>query len=355
MRKLGILAVLIVFIVGGNFVYWTSQLKPADNKKTQLIFELRPGSFKKVALDLQNQGIIRSAGAFSLYARIVGKTTQVRIGEYRVDSSMSAKEILDVITKGKSIPYDVTFQEGLNMFEYAQVLAKKNLVDEKLFLDLARNPAVAEELVGVRLPSLEGYLFPETYRLTKFTGEKEILQIMVSKTKAELNKIGDPRLKDPKSRHRFITLASIIEKESGASLERELVSSVFHNRLDKKMKLQSDPTIIYGAKYDQGIDILNIKRADISNPTRFNTYTIPGLPYGPISNPGREAIVAALHPAKSEYLYFVSYNNGTHYFSKTYKEHLSAVKKYQIDPSGRRGKSWRDLKKKNNPTKQKTI
>src|SRR5690606_30603419 len=180
---------------------------------------------------------------------------------------------------------------------------------EKLFLDLVRNPDVAEELIGHRLPSLEGYLFPETYKFTKFTGEKEILRIMVSKAKSVLKEIPDPRLKDEETRHRFMILASIIEKETGAGFERDIVSSVFHNRLKKKMKLQSDPTIIYGAKYDLNIDLANIKKSDILKPTRFNTYTMPALPFGPISNPGKEAIKAALKPAKSDYLYFVSYND----------------------------------------------
>lgn len=346
MKKVGILLVLIFVIVGGNLAYWSHQLNPVDSKKTEFIFELRPGSFKRVAQELQDQGIIRSAGAFSLYARLQGKTTEVRVGEYALNSSMTASEVLETITTGKSITYDVTFQEGLNMFEYAKILASKKLIDEKIFLDLARNPAVVEELLGVSLPSLEGYLFPETYKFTKFTGEKEILNIMVGKTKSILKAIDDPRLKDAKVRQRFIILASIIEKETGAGFERDKVSSVFHNRIEKKMKLQSDPTIIYGAKYDLGIDMANITRRDISKSTRFNTYTVPALPYGPVSNPGREAIIAALHPAKTEYLYFVSYNNGTHYFSKSYKEHLMAVKKYQIDPSGRKNKSWRDLKKK---------
>src|SRR6185312_975952 len=143
----------------------------------------------------------------------------------------------------------------------------------------------------------------------------------------------------------------IIEKETGAPQERPMISSVFHNRLRKRMKLQSDPTTIYGIwkRYDG-----NIHKSDLSTQNPYNTYFVPALPVGPISNPGREAIRAALNPATSDYLYFVSHNDGTHEFSTTYENHTKAVKKFQLDAKARAGKSWRDLYKKNQALSQPT-
>lgn len=145
------------------------------------------------------------------------------------------------------------------------------------------------------------------------------------------------------SRYEVLTLASMIEKETGAPQERPVISSVFHNRLTRKMKLQSDPTTIYGIwDHFDG----NLHKADMASDTPYNTYVVPALPLGPISNPGKASIQAALYPASTEYLYFVSHNDGTHEFTRTYEDHLSAVRKFQLDPKAREGKSWRDLAKR---------
>jgi UPF0755 protein len=143
-------------------------------------------------------------------------------------------------------------------------------------------------------------------------------------------------------------LASIIEKETGAPQERRLISSVFHNRLKKNMKLQTDPTVIYGMAALSGSVPNNIRKSDLLRPSKYNTYVIYGLPPGPITNPGKLALIAALNPEQSEFLYFVSQNDGTHVFTKTYNDHINAVKKFQMNPAARAGKSWRDLNKKSN-------
>jgi UPF0755 protein len=148
----------------------------------------------------------------------------------------------------------------------------------------------------------------------------------------------------------MITLASVVEKETGAPDERPIIASVFYNRLKKNMRLQSDPTIIYGLEMQRGKLVRNIHKSDILAKTPFNTYVISGLPLGPISNPGKEAILAALKPEKTEYLYFVSMNEGRHYFSRTYEEHEKAVRQYQMNAKERAGKSWRHLKDHPAPT-----
>ena len=189
------------------------------------------------------------------------------------------------------------------------------------------------------LPSLEGYLFPETYHITKYTDERTLIQQMVKRflqVYSEVIKKGktsNPII--PLKRHQIVTLASIIEKETGASQERPLISSVFYNRLEKKMLLQTDPTVLYGILDETKEMKKNITRKDLETPTRYNTYTNKGLPYGPIANPGRESLLAALQPAQSHYLFFVSRNDGTHYFSEKYQDHQQKVQQYQVHSRGR--------------------
>lgn len=353
MKKLKFFVTLTLAAIAGCSYFFSTQLRAPSEVSGKIIFEVHPGSFKKTAIQLEKEGIIKNAFIFTLYARLKNKHKGLRIGEYELDKDMNASEVLSLITSGKSIEYPVTFQEGLNIFEYAKILSDKKLVDEKKFLSLCKNPQFIKNMLGFEALSLEGYLFPETYKFSKFTNEEEILKSMVNNFKSTV-KIIDPDLFQDKKRLQFIiTLASIVEKETGANFEREKVASVFYNRLKKKMRLQSDPTIIYGQKFDLGVDLLNIKKEDINKPTRFNTYVVDGLPNGPISNPGKATIHATLRPAETDYLYFVSYNNGTHYFSKTYNEHIKAVHKYQLDKKAREGKSWRDLSK--SKTSAKTV
>lgn len=142
--------------------------------------------------------------------------------------------------------------------------------------------------------------------------------------------------------HKHVTLASLIEKETGTPEERSTISSVFHNRLRKKMRLQSDPTILYGILDQTGVMPKNIRKKDIRTHTKYNTYTVQELPHGPIANPGQKALEAAVNPESTDYLYFVSRNNGTHVFSKTLREHNKSVKKWQLNIKNRQGRSWRD-------------
>ncbi|HEY1078907.1 MAG TPA: endolytic transglycosylase MltG, partial [Bdellovibrio sp.] len=188
--------------------------------------------------------------------------------------------------------------------------------------------------------------FPETYMLTKFTDTKTLISNMVKRFLYVYNEVAPEAQVLGWPRHKVVTLASIIEKETGAPEERPLISSVFHNRMQKNMRLQTDPTVIYGKAEQTGKIEINITRADLTTPTRYNTYTITGLPPGPIANPGKEALLAAVKPAASEFLFFVSQNDGTHVFSVDYKGHESAVKRFQLDRKAREGKSWRDLNKR---------
>ena len=191
---------------------------------------------------------------------------------------------------------------------------------------MANDPEFIKSL-KLDVPNLEGYLYPETYLFTPGIDEAQLLRMLVEQFHNQL----DPALlKKAKqlnlNRHQLVTLASIIEKETGLVKEMPLISSVFHNRLRRGIPLQTDPTVIYGIKNFDG----NLTRNHLKTPTPYNTYMIKGLPPGPIANPGKAALNAAAEPAKSEYLYFVARGDGSHYFSKTLKEHNGAVRKYQL-------------------------
>lgn len=314
----------------------------------EVVFEVEPGkSFHAVADRLEKEGLILSSNKMRIVARLTGLDSKIKRGEYRLNRAMTPQEILSVLISGKSIQYPVTFPEGSNIFEMAAILESKNLFKAEEFLKMCKDKNVIRELLGVEVSSLEGYLFPETYKITKYTTLKELLTTMVQNFKtvySHLEAQNPQRTNLP--RHEMVTLASVVEKETGAPSERPMIASVFFNRLGKNMKLQSDPTIIYGIWVDTGKYKKNITKADIERPNRYNTYTVPRLPFGPIASPGREALEAVMMPAKSDYFFFVSRNDGTHIFSKTYQEHSKAVQEFQLNPAARENKSWRDLKRK---------
>jgi UPF0755 protein len=329
------LLLIAALAVGREALYFFTPNSPDDAYKIILI---EPGSFYKNAENLFQQGIIHDPRRFARIVRVLGFGSKVKIGEYEVRLNMSPYQILKVLMSGKSVLHPVHVPEGYNIEQVADDLASKKLVDRKEFLSLALDSHMAKYL-KVDDVSLEGYLFPDTYSFTHYTGDRVILKTMVDKFREVYDReIKADAEKANMSMHEVVTLASIIEKETGAPEERPLISSVFHNRLRMKMKLQSDPTVIYGKKGDKK----NITRKDLLTPTPYNTYTLPGLPLGPIANPGRESLLAAVHPATTTYLYFVSQNNGTHVFTSNYKDHQKAVAKFQLDPAAREGHSWRE-------------
>lgn len=338
-----ILVIAIGAVIGFVALQFT-QTAPSS-QGTEVIYEVNPHSgFNAIAKDLEDRGLVRNATLFTAYARFTGERSKLKVGEYLLRTDMKPREVLAVITSGKSIARPFTIAEGLSTYEIADLYEKAGFGKGSVFLQLCHDKAFVQSLLGEPLDSLEGYLFPETYMITKYTDTKSLITSMVRRFLIVYNEVAPQSQIKGLTRHQIVTLASIIEKETGAPEERPLISSIFHNRLHKGMKLQTDPTIIYGKAEKSGKIEINITRADLTEPTRYNTYVIYGLPPGPIANPGREALLAAVKPAESPYLYFVSQNNGTHIFSAEYKDHLKAVQKYQLDPKAREGKSWRDLK-----------
>jgi UPF0755 protein len=282
-------------------------------------------TLKKVAQKLSRQNLIRSASAFQAIALIQNKQKLIMVGEYNVSPSMLPIDILQTITSGKTVLYPVTIPEGFRITEIADLMEKHNLADKDIFLQQTKN---MELITGAPVDSLEGYLFPETYHFGKFTPEATIVKKMVETFKERALK--QEFLKRAKemgfSYHEIITLASLIEKETGKDSERKQISSVFHNRLKINMRLQTDPTVIYAIENFDG----NIRKRDLKIDSPYNTYRYKGLPPGPIASPGLKSIIAALYPAKTRNLYFVSRQDGSHQFSATLNEHNRAVQKYQL-------------------------
>lgn len=344
-----VISIVVLALVAG-LLFWESllSLMIAPPKSSQAlsqpaIIEVPKGAtLAAVSYELAEKGLIRSPRLFRLYARLKGESHGLKMGEYEIPVSANPKAILDILTSGKSKLYSVTFPEGANIFEVASALDKTGHYSGLEFLKKVRDPKYARQLLGEDAPSLEGYLFPETYNYTKYTTLDGLIRAMVNRFQAVFNEISQD-YDGPFSRHQIVTLASVIEKETGAPEERALISSVFHNRLKKGMRIQSDPTIIYGYWVETGEPLKNIRKSDILRATPYNTYTVKALPAGPVANPGAEALRAAMFPANSDYLYFVSRNDGTHIFTTNYKDHQRAVRDFQLNRRAREGKSWRDL------------
>lgn len=344
-----ILAVIIagVFAVVGFQAFRFLAAGPG-NASDQIVFEVQNGkTFGQIAADLETKGLVLDRWKMRVLAKLTGQGSRVKRGEYALNKGMTPQEILSILVSGKSIMYPVTIPEGSNLFDIATILESKGLYKADEFLKMTRDKQIASQLLGIEVSSLEGYLFPETYNVTKFTPMHELLVSMVDNFKRTWSTLESQGNAAPLTltRHELVTLASVVEKETGAPEERPMIASVFYNRMKKNMRLQSDPTIIYGLWLETGSYKQNISKADITHATRYNTYTVPRLPFGPIANPGRESLAAVLKPATTDYLYFVSKNDGTHIFTRTYEEHAKAVQGFQLDPSAREGKSWRDLKK----------
>ena len=283
---------------------------------------------RQVSEILQREGIIRNRYFFMVIATALGKKTKVKAGEYEFATRMPLLEVLDTLLKGQVKRHLVTIPEGYTLSQIAQVLEELNIVAKTDFIKKASSPVFIASL-GLSQSggsTLEGYLFPETYHLMREMDPEEVLQMMVHQFKKVFGSdLANRASQLGISEKEAVILASIIEKETPLRGEKPLISAVFHNRLTRRIPLQSDPTVIYGIKGFDG----NLTKEDLLRPTPYNTYLLPGLPPTPICNPGKDSLLAALNPAPVPYLYFVSKNDGSHFFSSDIEEHNRAVWKYQ--------------------------
>lgn len=324
--KILFLLALTTMLAGGGVSYIMLSGQP-DGTPHSVLIE-RGKSAATIAELLAAEGVIAHPKLFRFVLRLTDADKKIRAGEFQFRKNMRALDAMKVLYYSEPVLHAITIPEGWNTRQIAAGLARAGLADEKKFLSIAQSRLAAEKH-GFNAPHLEGFLFPTTYQFSRIDGEGRIIEQMVGQFKKAVEK-GLAREATAKgyTLEQILTLSSIIERETGNASERELVSSVFHNRLRKRMRLQSDPTTIYGIDNFNG----NLTKEDLRRYTPYNTYVIFGLPPGPIANPGVASIRAALNPATTDYLYFVSNNQGKHIFSKDYRQHSRNVTNTQGRP-----------------------
>ncbi len=327
-KKFFILCTLVIIFAAGITAWFVHHfLETPGPTLQQPVSVLIPKgvSLRTVAQALEEQGLVTNGTLFSWWVRYTGADRKIKTGEYEFDEALTPVELLRRLLAGQGLRVSVTIPEGLTFRQIVRLLSEKGLGSEESFFCLNSDPAFLEKW---RLPwqGLEGYLFPDTYYFSRFASAEEVLEQMIG----HFYKMLKPEMYRQAevlnfSVHEVVTLASLIEKETGTPPERPLVSAVFHNRLRKGIPLQCDPTVIYGIPDFDG----NLTREHLRTPTPYNTYVIRGLPPGPIANPGLKSLQAALRPADEDYLYFVGKGDGSHLFSSDLATHNRAVMQYQ--------------------------
>ena len=324
------IAGLLAITWGFGAVFYYTATHPFSDKTDEatVSVEITPGmTLNKISALLENRNLIGNSLSFRLLAHLQKKEGQIQVGEYELSASMTPKDILGIVTSGKTVLHAVTIPEGYRITEIAALLEEKGLVDAEKFIQETEDRELIHSS-GITGNSLEGYLFPETYNFSKNTPERRIIQRLLDTHRENVQKhdLHKRAQSTNLSFHQIVTLASLIEKETGVDEERKIISSVFHNRLKKNMLLQTDPTVIYAIANFDG----NIRKKDLKIDSPYNTYKYKGLPPGPIASPGIKSLIAALEPIESDYLYFVSRKDGSHQFSSNLLDHNRAVQKYQL-------------------------
>ena len=298
---------------------------PIDNKNMTILVDIPTGSsFLKVTEILNQAGLVKYRVFFYSLSIMKRATRSIRAGEYEFNTSLTPAAMIDKLLRGEIKNYKVVIPEDLSMQEIAARLDEFRLIDKELFFELASDEDFLESL-NIKANSIEGYLFPETYFFDRSMSTRQIMKIMVSQfwkkvTPEMIKRAGALGF----NTHQFVTFASIIGKESGDDAEKPMISAVFHNRIKKKIRLQSDPTAVYDLENFDG----KVLRSHLKRKSPYNTYIIRGLPPGPIANPGLTSLKAALYPAPVNYLYFVSKKDGSHFFSSSLYEHNQAINRY---------------------------
>lgn len=324
---IAILIVAAVLIVSWTWNQFHSPFHSVQSS-TQLV-RIEPGlTSSEISRKLESGGHVKSARLFLLYLWLTGNTDRIQAGEYLFDRPLSIAEISDKMIRGVVHYYKVTVPEGLDLKETAKRFVDSGFASHEEFEDAVKKTELIRDL-DPEATDLEGYLFPDTYFLPRGATALQIVRQMVSNHLRIWDPVRRERVQQTQMTIReIVTLASLIEKETGLDSERPLVSAVFHNRLDRGMKLACDPTVIFAVKLVKPYDG-TIHQSDLNLDSPYNTYIYPGLPPGPIASPGQKSVEAALNPEDSDYLYFVSKNDGSHFFSRSYDQHSKAVQKFQ--------------------------
>ncbi|MCX8027723.1 MAG: endolytic transglycosylase MltG [Thermodesulfovibrionales bacterium] len=308
-------------------VYLLAQMFVPTNIGTDAIeVEIPEGASFREAMDiLQGKNLIRDKNIFIILGRLTGMDRKIRAGYYAFWGYMSPYQVYKRFSEGRIIEFEVTINEGDSLLEIKQKLASKKIITQEIFDRLSTDKDFLKSL-NIDAPSLEGYLYPDTYKFPKGAKASNVIKIMVNRLRQQYTDDLKERMREIGwNENEVLTLASIIEREAVVEKERAIISGVYHNRLKAGMPLQADPTAVYGIKsYKE-----KIYRKDLLRPTAYNTYIVKGLPPGPIASPSIQSIRAALYPANIPYYYFVSRNDGTHIFSKTLAEHNRAIRLVQ--------------------------
>ncbi len=320
---------LFILVLGALALFYLQmyfQTPAAHEAEEQIVTIAAGASLRQIAVSLADNGLIRHRAMLIAYVKWWRPGPHLQAGEYALRASMAPAQIVERLREGKVRHYALTIPEGLTVREMAAIVAEQQFGDAQVIRELMSDAAFIASL-NLDTPTLEGYLFPDTYHLPRSISEKALLTLMAetmqqnytAETAARAEQLG-------LTQHEVLTLASLIEKEAQVDDERPLISAVYHNRLKRGMRLQCDPTVIYalGERYDG-----NIRKRDLRIDSPYNTYRYPGLPPGPIASAGRRSLEAAVNPASVDYLYFVATgSNGEHKFSRTLKEHNRAVQQY---------------------------
>lgn len=326
-RGVGILAV-VLFAAAALLA---GVLRPVDPTGAPRVVIIPPGtSAAEIGHRLEAAGLVRRASAVVLVARVLGLTRALQEGEYLLSPASGVVEIVTTISRGDVLLHAVTIPEGFTAEEIAQTLAARGLGDRGQLLELVRAGASHydyEFLRAARIASLEGYLFPDTYRLPRHWREREIVRQFLDR----FAEVVVPRWQARgagRTLHEIVTMASLVEREAQVAAERPLIAGVLYNRLRRGLRLEVDATVLYALGRHKNVVTFD----DLTVDSPYNTYRYPGLPPGPIANPGLPAIEAALNPASTDYLYYVAKPDGSHAFSRTFEEHLAAIRRYQRRP-----------------------
>lgn len=328
LRRL-VLLVLVLGVLGAGGAWWTWNQFDAPYRgysDAEVFVEVSPGSSTAdIAGRLAAMGVVRDPLMFRLAVRSAQADRRLQAGEYRFFDPSSPKEIIARLRRGDTFNHTLTFPEGLTIREMGAIFERAGLGTEQEFVRAAADKSLIADL-DPTAKSLEGFLFPSTYSLPRNAGAVGVVRAMVKEFKKELG--AEPLPEGIRSIRDLVTLASIVEKETGDASERGIVAAVYRNRLKIRMPLQCDPTVIYALMLRGRWDG-NIRKDDLQLDSPYNTYRYPGLPPGPIASPGRASMDAVRHPADVTYLYFVSRNDGTHVFASTLAEHNRNVRAYQ--------------------------
>jgi UPF0755 protein len=314
------LGLVIAAFVAGSAAYYLALAPPPVSQPKRLVSIHKGQSMRAAARELESAGVIRSSFAFILYAELSGNAGRLKPGDYAFKGGESMTAVLRHLVNGDFMVVTVTIPEGMTVHQIGERLEQAGLLCDSEF-DAAAVAGPVPLALGLGPLGAEGFLFPATYRFSPLAGAEQVLVAMLGRFYGVLTPRVEERMFElALDVSQLVTLASIIEREAKVPGERPLIASVFYNRLELGMPLQSDPTAQYNLRGESTRAV-----AAVHVPSAFNTYSIAGLPPGPIANPGLSAIEAALYPAHSDYLYFVARNDGTHIFSRSLREHEHAI------------------------------